>query len=419
MLAMKLRGVWAAVSLFAASAASIAACSSGSSGGSKSSSGDGGAQDGSTSDAVTPQEGASPDASDSATIPRDGGGGTDADLDAGASLDAGDCGLGLSGEALDLSCAGLYSDWATKTIAPGIVQYAPGLQLWSDGAIKTRWIELPPGQKIDTSNMDEWTFPNGTKLWKEFRLPVGDSSTPVRIETRLLWKQGPNNWYRTTYQWSADGETSAAELTLGELDANGAGYEIPSSYECNDCHNGRIDGVMGFEAVGLSAPGTTGITMADLVQQGLVTNPPDASLAVPGDTVESAALGWLHVNCGESCHSTSPGALGLPSGFLTRLDVSTLSSVETTNTVTTGWNQLTQTYQIPSLPQGTTYRMHACDLARSAAYYRPSVRDGVNGIPSNTQMPPIDTHKVDDAGLAILSAWINANCPPTADGGGP
>jgi hypothetical protein len=175
-------------------------------------------------------------------------------------VDAGPCGVtGPSGEPGELSCTGLYSDWTKKTLAPDVVNYAPGLVLWSDGAQKTRWIQLPAGQKIDTSSMDEWTFPVGTKIWKEFRLPLGDASAPVRIETRLLWKQGANDWVRTTYRWSADGETSAVELMAGELDANGAGYEVPSVYECNDCHNGRVDGVLGFEAVALAAPGATGL----------------------------------------------------------------------------------------------------------------------------------------------------------------
>jgi hypothetical protein len=401
---MSLRGLWAGVCLSAASAAAFAACS-GSSSGSKAT-GDGGAEDSSTSDT-----GSSVDASNDTATPSKDGGVDGEDLDSGvAAHDSGDCGVGSSGEALDLSCAGLYSDFASKTIAPGIVQYAPGLQLWSDGAIKTRWIQLPAGQKIDTSNMDEWTFPVGTKLWKEFRLPQGDAGTPVRIETRLIWKQGQNNWYRTTYRWSADGETSATEMTLGELDANGAGYEVPSVFECNDCHQGRIDGVMGFEAVALAAPGAAGLTMADLVQQGLITDAPDSSLVIPGDAVQSAALGWLHVNCGEACHNPGNG-LGGPSGFMTRLDVATLSSVQTTEAYTTGWNQLSGTYQIPNAP--TTYRFHACDLSESAGYYRPSVRDGINGVVFGSQMPPIDTHVVDDAGLAILAAWINEGC----DGG--
>jgi hypothetical protein len=404
MVPMNPRGLWAAVSLCAGGAALFAACSQSSSPGA---SGDAGVVDSSTSDVVTAEDSAAgPDGSEAATADS---GDANVDLDAG-SLDAGDCAVGPSGEATELSCAGLYSNWATKTVAAANVAYTPGLQLWSDGAIKSRWIQLPPGQKIDTSNMDEWTFPVGTKLWKEFRLPVGDSSTPIRIETRLIWKQSANNWYRTTYRWSADGETSATELTAGELDANGDGYEVPSQYECNDCHQGRLDGVMGFEAVALSVPGATGITMQDLVAQGLVTEAPDAAIVIPGNAVESAALGFLHVNCGMACHNPGNG-LGEPTGFFMRLDVETLASVQTTEAYTTGWNMQAGSYMIPSVP--TTYLLEACNVGASAAYYRASVRDGINGITFGNQMPPIDTHVVDNAGLAILAAWLNEGC----DGG--
>jgi hypothetical protein len=330
----------------------------------------------------------------------DGGGAADADTD--------DCPPGPLGEPQDLSCAGLYADWVTKTVAPGVREFAPGVVLWSDGAIKTRWVALPPGQTIDTSDMDEWVFPVGTKFFKEFRLPVGDSSTPVRIETRMLWKTAPGTWYRTTYRWSDDGETSAPELTTGQLDANGNGYEVPSRLECNSCHQGRMDGILGFEALALSLPAATGVTMADLLDAGLLSVAPDAALAIPGDAIEANALGWLHMNCGTACHNGGQG-LAAGTGFHMRLDVGTLASVETTDTYTTGWNVRTQGYFLPDA--AVTYRFHGCDLGSSAAYVRDSHRDGVDGTPANTQMPPIDSHAVDDGGVAGLAAWITEGCP--------
>jgi len=323
---------------------------------------------------------------------------------------SGDCGAGPSGEPLDLSCTGLYSDFASKTVASDLQAYAPGLVLWSDGADKLRWIYLPAGQKIDTSSMDEWTFPVGTKIFKEFSLPLGDASAPTRIETRLLWKQGPGTWYRTTYRWSADGTSSATELTTGELDAGGTGYEIPNQTQCDTCHNGRIDGVLGFEAVSLAAPAATGLTLPELVAQTLITDVPDASLAVPGDPTQSAAIGFLHANCGTACHNSGQGGAQF-TGFFMRLDVSTLTSVETTYVYTTGWGVPSQNFQIPGV--SNTYRLQACSTATSCAYYRPDNRDGVAGISDGTQMPPIDTHKVDVAAMAQLAAWIDEGC----DGG--
>jgi hypothetical protein len=328
--------------------------------------------------------------------------GNDAFFDAGPG-----CAVGPSGEPTDLQCTGLYSDWATKTVSSDLRSYTPGLLLWSDGAQKNRWIYLPPGTTIDTSDMDEWTFPVGTKIWKEFNLPVGDSSTPIRIETRLLWKLKSHSWYRTTYRWSADGQTSATELTQGELNVNGSSYEIPGQLLCNECHSGRLDGVLGFEAVSLASPAATGFAMPQLVEAGVLTKPPSSPLTVPGDPAESAALGWLHVNCGTSCHNDSSGT-AQNTGFFTRLDVATLASVHDTDTWTTGWNVPTETYSIPDA--GATYRLHACSLATSAAYYRASLRDGVNGTPSETQMPPIASHLVDEAGIALLAAWIDEAC---------
>ena len=61
--------------------------------------------------------------------------------------------------------------------------YTPSTPLWSDGAQKQRWIELPPNTQIDISNPNEWTFPVGTKLFKEFRV------NGKRVETRMFQKQ--------------------------------------------------------------------------------------------------------------------------------------------------------------------------------------------------------------------------------------
>lgn len=332
----------------------------------------------------------------------DGGAG---DADA-ATVDG--CAVGASGEFTDLSCAHLYSDWASKAVYGDVVPYDPGLHLWSDGAEKSRWVHLPAGAKIDTTNMDEWLFPIGTQLWKEFSMPVGgDAAAPTRIETRLLWKQAPGTWYRTTYRWSADGTTSATELTGGELDAGGTGYEVPTQDECNSCHNGRVDGVLGFEAVSLASPGATGLNMQALVAQGLLTSPPVANIVIPGNATEQAALGFLHSNCGTACHNSGNGGAAF-TGFFMRLDVGTLGTVQSTNAYTTGWNQQTFGFQI--FDASVTYRIHACDLPSSCVYYRASRREGVDGTPPGIQMPPIDSHKVDDVDMAAVAAWINQGC---------
>jgi hypothetical protein len=334
--------------------------------------------------------------------------GTSADLDAEAGAlsdasDAGSCDLDLAGEPTELRCTGLYSDFASLTIAPDVHVYDPGLHLWSDGAVKTRWVYLPPGTKIDTTNMDEWVFPVGTKFWKQFVVKG------VVTETRLLHKTGPNTWYPTTYYWEPGG-TTTTELTTGALNVNDSGYEIPSQFECKACHQGRTDFVLGFEAVSLSSPGASGLPISTLQSQGLLTAPPSTPITVPGTATESAALGYLHANCGIACHNPDNGA-ARSTGFFMRLNVSELASVSQTDTVKTGWNMPTVAFlRVPD-------RIAQCDPSSSCVYFRMSHRDGVADAASGTQMPPIDTHQVDPTGEAVIAAWINEGCDAGADGG--
>lgn len=297
----------------------------------------------------------------------------------------------------ELRCTGLYADPAKKVVAPDVFAFEPAFPLWSDGAKKSRWVYLPPGSKIDTSDMNEWRFPIGTKLWKEF--VFGGR----RVETRMLEKQADGKWLRQAFKWSDD-ETAATELKNGELDVRGTGYEIPPQEACAVCHDGRIDGVLGFEAVSLSGEKATGLTMKELVARGLVTHAPSTSLAVPGTPTEQAALTWLHANCGTSCHSASPYARANFTYLFLRLEADKLSSVASTDTVR-------ETVRVVSGFQPNEgevlFRVDPGKPSRSVVFLRASVRDAAQKM----QMPPIATHVVDDAGVEALRSWISS-LPP-------
>jgi len=89
---------------------------------------------------------------------------------------------------------------------PNVREFRPRFELWSDAARKRRFIALPAGEQIDTSDMDNWRFPVGTKLWKEFEVEG------VRVETRLLQKTGAGaeDWLTQAYVWTADGADAIA-----------------------------------------------------------------------------------------------------------------------------------------------------------------------------------------------------------------
>jgi len=301
-----------------------------------------------------------------------------------------------------LRCTGLYESWSKKTPGAGVREYKPGVTLWSDGAEKRRWVFLPAGSKVDTTDMNAWKFPVGTKFWKEFSL------AGKRVETRMFWKVGETTWLKTTYRWSAD-ESTATRLDAGESrndagDPDASGYEIPSVSKCDQCHAGSEDKILGFEAVGLGVAGASGWTLDQLASEGrLTTRPPVTALAIPEDGHGSAnALGWLHANCGTACHNASPAASCAFKGMHLKLGYTEVSAA----TAVTSLEAYTTTHNVAAtIPAPGYMRIAATNPGNSAIYYLASHRD--NTAP-NGQMPPIDTHVVDPIGTGYLNTWISA-----------
>jgi hypothetical protein len=386
----RLAWAWALATGGVATGALVGACSSSSTGDSPGGTSTDASPDEAVVEAGPIEAVADVDAGAEASTPADGG----AD---GSVVDCSDAGAMPN----DLACTGLYSDWATKTIAPDAVAYTPGLVFWSDGAVKTRWLYLPPGSKIDTSDMDNWVFPVGTKVWKQFAL-AGQI-----VETRLISKDD-SGWNYLDYRWSAD-QSTATLFEDGETNVNGTTYEIPSPLVCAQCHGGRADAVLGIDLLGLGVPGAQGITLASLAAQGTFTTPPPAtSVTVPEDATKkaAAALGWLHVNCGSSCHNPLGRAtatqlyMKLLAGELYPADGGT-ARVDALDTYTTAVNVTGKV-----MPGGATLmRIAPGDAAHSLVPLMALSRDGDGGL---LPMPPLVSHIPDTTGEAAVSAWISA-----------
>jgi hypothetical protein len=304
-----------------------------------------------------------------------------------------------------LACTGLYADFATKVVAANALAYTPASPLWSDGAQKQRWIELPPDTQIDISNPNEWTFPVGTKLFKEFRV------NGQRVETRMFQKTSSTFWAYATYAWNSD--DSAATINYGgPVPVGDAGtWNIPTNDDCNECHRGRQDRILGFEQVGLGLPNAQGLTLAQLVEMGLVTPAPaNVSLTIgdDGTGLDALALGWIHVNCGVTCHNSNPSAAGYGAGMLLRLDPTQLDGTAP-NAAT--WDVLSTTINVPCVSGSLAGqpRIRPRDSADSVIYQLMDER-------GTLQMPPIASLVVDTSDVAVVASWIQSM--PT-DGGAP
>ena len=176
----------------------------------------------------------------------------------------------------DLACTGLYTDIASKRLSETVRPYKPATELMSNGVEARHWIYLPVGQQIDTRDPDNWRFPVGTKFFREA------SIAGHRAETQMYWKDDAQRWIKAAYHWTED-ETHAERHEGGTVKVADTDHEIASARECDACHKGREDRALGFEAVSLGLPGAEGLTLAMLVEAGLLTAPPDPTRLAIGD----------------------------------------------------------------------------------------------------------------------------------------
>ncbi len=210
---------------------------------------------------------------------------------------------------------GLYADFETLKVDKSHLGFSPQYPLWTDGAAKRRWISLPPGTAIDASDPDAWSFPVGTRLWKEF------SFGGRRVETRFMERQADGQWLYAAYAWSADGREAELVPGTGKHGAyplgGGRSHTIPGVSDCKVCHQGGRGEVLGFSLIQLSPerdpgalhadpPASSGVDINRLIARGLLVGLPESALARPRrnavSATERAALGYLHGNCGH-CHN--------------------------------------------------------------------------------------------------------------------
>jgi hypothetical protein len=303
---------------------------------------------------------------------------------------------------VELACTGLYSDIKSKKLANGVELYAPSYKFWSDGAEKSRYIHLPKGKQIDTSNPSAWSFPIGTQIWKEFQ------QNGRRAETRLYQKARSDKWNWTTYIWDKDGATAKREDNGMMMPINGYNYEVPNKGTCNDCHDGSSDSVLGFEMISLGLPNAEGLTLQRLVDQDLLSDPPARTSFEIGDDgtgLGRDVLGYLHINCGVTCHNDGVNSKAAETDLRMKLsfedldgrasnDFAVLKNLIDVPAKTTQWQG--QKRIVPGKPE------------ESLLYTLITTRLGMDG---NKQMPPLVTRVVDKEHADLIRDWILALTP--------
>jgi uncharacterized repeat protein (TIGR03806 family) len=274
--------------------------------------------------------------------------------------------------------------------APGVISYTINSPLWSDAALKKRWMALPDNTQITVGEDGNWIFPIGTVLIKDFYL----NDKP--IETRLLVRHDDGDWAGYSYQWNYNGTDAILLETEKTKVFNGQFWDYPSREQCLECHTQAAGRVLGPETGQMNrlhtyfSNGRTASQLDTLIHIGLLEDNEQMKdqpiIPEPTDnqaSLELRAKGYLHSNC-SYCHRPENNPR-VPHDYRFTAPLSTLCSELTfsdsespkTQLLTAGYPE----YSLISL------RMHRRD---------------------KLGMPPLGTNMLDSEGMALVDDWIRS-----------
>jgi uncharacterized repeat protein (TIGR03806 family) len=308
-----------------------------------------------------------------------------------------------------LSQTGVFRSLPDLIVNPGLVPYTVNAPLWSDGAEKRRWIALPGEAPIGFRETGQWAFPAGTMLVKHFEFPQADAP-PRRLETRLLFVDRDGGGYGATYRWSQD-QTDAELLHESiteqiEIDSPDGPRTIswyyPSRQDCLSCHTRAAGFVLGVNTRQLNCElryegaNTVDHQLRAWSYAGMFDNPPQENrlaqlprLAAMTDTaapLEHRVRSYLDANCAQ-CHLPGGARGTFDARFDTPLERQGLIGGKL---VAADMGVNNALVVAPGSPE------HSMLLLR------------MNRRQDVFNMPPLATHQVDQAALAVIAQWIKS-----------
>lgn len=211
----------------------------------------------------------------------------------------------------------------------------------------------------DGAGKQRWLLiPEGTTIDKSdpdaWEFPVGTRAWKefdvdgTRVETRMIAEVGPDDWIDLAYVWLPDGSDAVATPD-GVVDALGTNHDVPSAAQCAGCHGGRASHLLGISAIQLE------------------------------DHAVEPAVGYLYANCSH-CHNQRRPARHGSRCYDPENDVNFDLTLDT----------------LATPPARHTADHHGDEMLS---------RMGQRG---DDQMPPLATKQVDDAGLALVRAYVHS-----------
>lgn len=147
-----------------------------------------------------------------------------------------------------LSAYHFFRDAGGRVPNDRVTPYELNTPLYSDGALKFRYVFIPPGQHATYNPDTVFDFPVGTVLIKSFAF-AADMAHPdqnVRfLETRLLIHRA-DGWIALPYVWNESqtearlspiGATVPVDFTGADGRAQHLDWAVPNRNQCKGCHD--------------------------------------------------------------------------------------------------------------------------------------------------------------------------------------
>jgi uncharacterized repeat protein (TIGR03806 family) len=300
-----------------------------------------------------------------------------------------------------LSAYRFFTDAGARHANAGVTAYDLNSALYSDGALKFRYVVVPNGARAAYNGDGVFEFPVGTVLIKTFAF-APDMRRPTEnvrfLETRLLIRRA-EGWVALPYVWN-EAQTEArlspigADLPVRFIDEDGADialeWQVPNRTQCKGCHDhaGELTPI---------GPSARNLNRADQLARwqaaGLLDTAPADAPRVPSayDAADGAlndrARAYLDVNCAH-CHN--PDGPAHTSGLDLRWSASP----------SIAWGVNKRPVAAGRGSAGMEFAIAPGDPDHSFLLYRMQSTD------PGVMMPELGRQRVDTRAIALMREWI-------------
>ncbi len=308
-----------------------------------------------------------------------------------------------------LSAYRFFRDAGAREPNAGVTPYDLNTALYSDGALKFRYVFVPPGAQARYRDEGVFEFPVGTVLIKTFAF-AADMREPAEnvrfLETRLLIRRA-EGWVALPYVWN-EAQTEARLSPIGasvpvaftneQGQATALDWAVPNRNQCKGCHDlaGELTPI-GPSARNLNREITAAEGSANQLAlwrtENILDTIPAESPRAPdaydpeSGTVEARARAYLQVNCAH-CHN--PNGPAHTSGL----------DLRWSNNDPIQWGVFKRPVAAGRGSAGFDFSIEPGHPERSILLHRMQSTD------PGMMMPELGRQSVDERAIALMRDWI-------------